>query len=472
MTLPVTFDDVATAAERIAGQVERTPSAHSRTLSAVLGCQLVVKFENLQFVAAFKERGALNKLLTLDAAERACGVVAMSAGNHAQAVAYHATRLGIDATIVMPRPTPFVKVQRTQALGARVVLLGEGIAEATTEALRIAEKEGRVFVHPFDDPAVIAGQGTCALELLADHHDLDTLVVPVGGGGLLAGMAVAARELQPDLTLIGVQAERYPAMAAHVHGQDLPSGGPTLAEGIAVPEPGVLTTAIVDALVDDVVTVGEDDIEQAINLVLEIEKVVVEGAGAAGVAALLADPARFAGRRVGTVLTGGNIDPRLLASVIMRGLVRNGRLSRLHIDLPDVPGALARVTTIVGQAGANIVEVLHQRVFVDVSAKSASIELTVETMDHDHVGRVVADLEAAGYPVRLDTANGRPTATPGPGTAPEPGAAGRPAPTPDTEMTHRPSAASGPGTGTASGPGPGSTPGAGTARPATTAGDA
>ena len=385
----MTFDDVMAAAERIAGRVERTPSAHSRTLSAVVGCELVVKFENLQFVAAFKERGALNKLLTLDAGERACGVVAMSAGNHAQAVAYHAARLGIDATIVMPEATPFVKVQRTQELGARVVLLGEGIAEATDEARRIAEKEGRVFVHPFDDPAVIAGQGTCALELLADHPSLDTLVVPVGGGGLLAGMAVAARALRPELTLVGVQTERYPAVAAHVHGESLPWGGATLAEGIAVPHPGALTTEIIDALVDDVLTVGEDHIEQAINLVLEIEKVVVEGAGAAGVAALLAHPDRFAGRHVGTVLSGGNIDPRLLASVIMRGLVRNGRLSRLHIELPDVPGALAQVTTLVGDAGANIVEVLHQRVFVDVSAKSASIELTIETIDHAHVGRVV-----------------------------------------------------------------------------------
>lgn len=443
-TLPVTFEDVAAAGQRIAGHVARTPSAHSRTLSAVLGCELVVKFENLQFVASFKERGALNKLLTLDVAERACGVVAMSAGNHAQAVAYHASRLGIDATIVMPEATPFVKVQRTQALGARVVLSGQGIAEATHEALRIAEKEGRVFVHPFDDPAVIAGQGTCAVELLTDHPELDTLVVPVGGGGLLAGMAVAARELRPDLTLIGVQAERYPAVAGLMHGEALPSGGATLAEGIAVPHPGVLTTAIIEALVDDVVTVDEDHVEEAINLVLEIEKVVVEGAGAAGVAAVAAHPDRFGGRRVGTVLSGGNIDPRLLASVIMRGLVRNGRLSRLHIELPDVPGALAQATTIVGRAGANIVEVLHQRVFVDVSAKSASIELTVETIDHAHLGRVVTALEESGYPVRLDTANAR-----GP-VAPAPPAG---APSPDDQGVEgyvvEPSAGDGPGPGPA-----------------------
>jgi threonine dehydratase len=397
---------VAAAASRLAGHIERTPSAHSRTLSAVLGCDVVVKFENLQFIAAFKERGALNKLLTLTPDERAHGVVAMSAGNHAQAVAYHATRLGIDATIVMPTATPFVKVQRTRQLGARVVLLGEALAECEAEAVRIAATEGRSYVHPYDDPAVVAGQGTTALEMLADHPDLDTLVVPVGGGGLIAGMAVAAKALRPDIRLIGVQAERYPAMASHVHGDLLPSGGATLAEGIAVSRPGEVTTTIVDALVDDVVTVSEDHIEEAINLVLEIEKVVVEGAGAAGIGALLADRDRFAGTRVGTVLSGGNIDPRLLASVIMRGLVRNGRLSRLHVELRDVPGALATVATVIGDAGANIVEVLHQRVFVDVSAKSASIEVTVETIDHDHVNRVVEALEKAGYPVRRDSANG------------------------------------------------------------------
>jgi threonine dehydratase len=401
-TLPVTFEDVAAAANRLAGEIERTPSAHSRTLSHVLGCQAVVKFENLQFIAAFKERGALNKLLTLTDDERGRGVVAMSAGNHAQAVAYHASRLGIDATIVMPTSTPFVKVQRTQELGAKVVLRGEGIADAEVEACRIATDEGRVYVHPFDDPAVIAGQGTCALEMLADHPDLDALVVPVGGGGLLAGMAVVARTLRPDIDLVGVQTERYASMAAHVHGIEVECGGATLAEGIAVPRPGVVTSQIIDALVDDVVTVSEDHVEEGINLLLEIEKVVTEGAGAAGIAAMIEHRERFAGRRVGTVLSGGNIDPRLLASVIMRGLIRNGRLSRLHIELPDVPGAMGAVSTVLGEAGANIVEILHQRMFVDVSAKSAAIEVTLETLDHAHVQRVVAALEAAGYPVRLD----------------------------------------------------------------------
>ncbi len=401
--LPVTYDDVVAAAGRIAGAVQRTPSAHSRTLSSVLGCTVVVKFENLQFVSAFKERGALNKLLQLDDGERAKGVVAMSAGNHAQAVAYHATRLGIDATIVMPTSTPFVKVQRTRELGATVVLRGEGITEAAAEASRLAADEGRTYVHPFDDPAVIAGQGTTALEMLADHPELDTLVVPVGGGGLLAGMAVAARHLKPDIELVGVQTERYPSMADRVHHTSSAIGGSTIAEGIAVPRAGDLTGRIIEALVDDVVTVSEEHVEEAINLLLEIEKVVTEGAGAAGIAALVEHPERFAGRTVGVVLSGGNVDPRLLASVIMRGLIRNGRLSRLHIEVPDVPGSLGTITTILGEVGANIVEILHQRMFVDLSAKSAEIEVTIETLDHVHVERAVAALEAAGYVVRLGT---------------------------------------------------------------------
>ncbi|HYZ98409.1 MAG TPA: threonine ammonia-lyase [Acidimicrobiales bacterium] len=399
--LPVTADDVIAAAERQAGAIERTPSAHSRTLSEVLGCHAVVKFENLQFIASFKERGALNKLLQLSDGERAKGVVAMSAGNHAQAVAYHAGRLGIDATIVMPSNTPFVKVQRTRELGATVVLRGDGLEEAEDEALRLAGDEGRTYVHPYDDPAVIAGQGTCALEMLEDHPELDVLVVPVGGGGLLAGMAVAAKRLSPDIELIGVQTERYPAVAARVHHVERPCGGATIAEGIAAPRPGEITCRIIEALVDDVVTVTEDHIEQGMNLLLEIEKVVAEGAGAAGIAALIEHPERFAGRRVGTVISGGNVDPRLLASVIMRGLIRNGRLTRLHVEVPDVPGSMGDVATILGRVGANIVEILHQRMFVDVSAKSAEIEVTVETLDNEHVHRVVAALEDAGYPVAV-----------------------------------------------------------------------
>lgn len=399
--LAVTWDDVVAAEARTKGAVSRTPSAHSRTLSQVLGCHVVVKFENLQFTAAFKERGALNKLLLLSDDDRARGVVAMSAGNHAQAVAYHAQRLGIDAMIVMPANTPFVKVQRTRELGARVVVAGTGLAEAELEVGRIMQSEGRICVHPYDDPAVIAGQGTCAVELLHDHPDLETLVVPVGGGGLLGGTAVAARQLRPDIELVGVQAERYPAMASAFHDSEQTptalAGGMTLADGIAAPRPGTLTVPILRALVDDIVTVSEVDIEAGINLLLEIEKVVSEGAGAAGIAALVANPERFAGRRVGVLLTGGNIDPRLLASVIMRGLIRNRRLSRLHIELPDIPGALGEVSTIVGESGANIVEVLHQRMFVDVSARSAEIDLTIETLDREHVARVVAALERRGY---------------------------------------------------------------------------
>jgi threonine dehydratase len=402
--LPVTWDDVLAAEARLKGSIERTPSSHSRTLSALLGCHVVVKFENLQFTAAYKERGALNKLLQLTDAERAAGVIAMSAGNHGQAVSYHAHRLGIDATIVMPFNTPFVKVQRTRELGARVVLAGEGLEGALAEVHRIVETEGRVWVHPFDDPQVIAGQATCALELLTDFPDLDTLVVPIGGGGLMSGTAVTARHLVPDIELVGVQVERYQTMAAHFHGRPAPvTGGATLAEGIAAPWPGELTGQILKALADDVLTITEDDIEAAINLLLEIEKVVIEGAGAAGIAALIAHRERFAGRRVGIILTGGNIDPRLLASVIMRGLVRNGRLTRLHVDLPDVPGALAAVTQLLGEAGANIVEIHHQRLFVDVSAKAAHVELTIETLDHHHVDRVVKALREAGYEVLVGT---------------------------------------------------------------------
>ena len=401
--LPVTYADVVAAAGRLEGAVERTPSSPSRTLSQVLGCDVVLKFENLQFVASFKERGALNRLAQLSERERAGGVVAMSAGNHAQAVAYHATRLGIDATIVMPTSTPFVKVQRTRELGATVVLRGEGLAESGAEALRLAEEEGRTYIHPFDDPAVIAGQGTCALEMLADHPDLDVLVVPVGGGGLIAGMAVAARHLRPDIELVGVQTERYPAMADRVHHTTSVIGGSTIAEGIAVPAAGRITGQVIEALVDDVVTVTEEHIEEAMNLLLEIEKVVTEGAGATGIAALIEHRARFAGRSVGVVLSGGNVDPRLLASVIMRGLIRDGRLSRLHIEVPDVPGSMGSITTILGDLGANIVEILHQRMFVDLSAKSAEIEVTVETLDHEHVERVVSALEKAGYVVQVGT---------------------------------------------------------------------
>jgi len=392
----VTLADVEAAAERIAGAVQRTPSARSETLSEVTGVDVTLKLENLQYTASFKERGALNKLLTLSDGERAKGVVAMSAGNHAQAVARHATRLGVDATIVMPAPTPFVKVHRTEVLGAHVVLKGAGLAEATTEAHRIAAEEGRTFVHPYDDPAVIAGQGTVALELLHDHPTLDTLVVPTGGGGLLAGMTVVARALRPDVVVHGVQSNRWPSMLAAVRGTSMAVGGPTIAEGIAVPVAGILTQQIIKESVDQIFLVSDEAVEEAMNLLLDIEKVVVEGAGAAGIAALLEHPDPWAGRRVGVVLTGGNVDPRLLASVVMRGLVRSGRLTRLEIEVPDTPGSLGLVTTTIGDAGANIVEISHQRMFLDVPARSAELEVIIETLDRDHVARVIDALGAAG----------------------------------------------------------------------------
>lgn len=394
--IDVTLDDVEAASERIAGAVERTPSTRSHTLSEVLGTGVVVKFENLQFTASFKERGALNKLLSLTDEERRCGVVAMSAGNHAQAVARHASRLGIESTIVMPVGTPFVKVQRTERLGARVVAFGVDLGEATQEARRLAD-EGRTFVHPYDDPAVIAGQGTVALELLADHPDLDALVVPTGGGGLLAGMAVVAQALRPSMSVIGVQSDRWPSMLVATTDTHLPSGGATIAEGIAVPVAGTHTTPIVRELVEQIVTVRDTSVEEAMMLLLEIEKTVVEGAGAAGIAALIEHADLLPGRQVGVVLSGGNVDARLMASVVMRGLVRSGRLTRLHIEIPDLPGSLGLVSTTVGQAGGNIVEIVHERMFLDVSARSAELEVVVETLDHAHVGRVIAALATAGF---------------------------------------------------------------------------
>ena len=401
--LPVTFDDVCRAADAIEGEVVRTPTLPSRTLSAITGADLWLKFENLQYTASFKDRGALVRLLQLTPQERARGVVAMSAGNHAQGVAYHAARLGIPAIIVMPRSTPNVKVANTEALGATVVLHGDDLASAHAEAEALAARAGLVRVPPFDDPAIIAGQGTVGLELFADVPELDAVIVPVGGGGLLAGIAVAAAELAPAVELVGVQTELYSAMRDERTGRGPHViGGPTIAEGIAVPRPGVLTTRIVDALVDDVVTVPETTIEQAMNLLLEIEKTVAEGAGAAALAEVLAEPARFKDRRVALIVTGGNVDPRLLASVIMRGLVRSGRLCRLSVSIVDVPGTLATVAEIIGRERGNIVEVAHQRLFSDLSAKRTMLDVAIETRDRDHADRIVGALEAAGYPVRRE----------------------------------------------------------------------
>ena len=403
---PISVDDVRAAAAAIEGAVVRTPSTVSQTLSELLSCTVIVKFENLQFVASFKERGALNRLLQLSEEERAAGVVAVSAGNHAQAVARHTTRLGIPAIIVMPATTPFVKVARTRHLGAHVVLHGETVAEAMSYGHELVASEGRTLIHPFDDPAVIAGQGTLGLELIADHPDLEVICCPVGGGGLLAGISVVTRALAPAIELVGVQTESYPSMQrALTHSREPVPGGPTMAEGIAVGTAGILTSALLAEAGAEVVTVSERAVEEAVNLFLEIEKVVAEGAGAAGLAALAEHRERFADKVVAVVLTGGNIDPRLLASVILRGLVHSGRMMRARVWLDDRPGSLSLLTNVIGAAGGNIIEVTHQRLFTDAPIRSTSIELAIETMDAAHAEVVIAAVAAAGYdvePVPLD----------------------------------------------------------------------
>jgi len=399
--LPVTLQDVQAAAARIKGAVVHTPCLRSETLSRIAKADVWLKFENLQFTASFKERGALNTLLQLTPEERKRGVIAMSAGNHAQGVAYHAGRLGIPATIVMPSFTPNMKVTHTRGHGAKVVLLGDTLAEAATEAHRLAAAERLVFVHPYDDPRIIAGQGTIALEMLHDVPDLDTLVAPVGGGGMIAGCAVAARGLKPDLKVIGVETTSYSAMRQLLGNEPVTAGGDTIAEGIAVRDIGKLPLALCRALLEKVVSVDEVAIERAIALLLEVEKTVVEGAGATGLAALLAYPELFHGRKVGLVLSGGNIDTRLLASVLLRGLVRDVRIVRLRLMIGDAPGQLARVTTVIGKLGGNIVEVQHQRLFGSVAAKSTELDVTVETRDRDHVRELVSALAAEGFKVRV-----------------------------------------------------------------------
>jgi threonine dehydratase len=399
--LPVTLEDIRRAAQRIAGAVVHTPCLRSETLSRIARADVWVKFENLQFTASFKERGALNTLLQLDADERNRGVIAMSAGNHAQGVAYHAGRLGIPATIVMPSFTPNVKVKHTRGHGARVILHGDTLAEAAAEAHRLAKSERLVFVHPYDDPRIIAGQGTIALEMLQDVPELDTLVAPVGGGGMIAGCAIAARGLKADIKVIGAETAAYPAMHQLLADEPVAVGGDTVAEGIAVRDIGTLPLAIARALIDRVVTVDEVAIESAIALLLEVEKTVAEGAGAAGLAALLAHPEHFTGRKVGLVLSGGNIDTRLLASILLRGLVRDGRIVRLRLMIGDLPGQLARVAGLIGKAGGNIVEVQHQRLFGGVVAKSAELDVTVETRGREHVRELVSALQADGFKVRV-----------------------------------------------------------------------
>jgi threonine dehydratase len=394
----VCFADIEAAAKRLTGQVLDTPCVESRTLGQIIGAQVFLKFENLQFTASFKERGALNKLATLiESGLPIKGVIAASAGNHAQGVAHHAQRLGLRAVIVMPLHTPTVKVERTRGFGAEVVLHGDGFDQARDRALQLAEEQGLTFVHPFDDEAVIAGQGTIGIEMLRAQPDLDTLVVAVGGGGLISGIATAVRALKPGVQIIGVQTARFPAMVNLVKGTQHPQGASTIAEGIAVGLPGQITRQLVKEFVDDLVLVDEGDIEQAIVMLLEIEKTLVEGAGAAGLAALLKDPARFAGRKVGLVLCGGNIDPLLLSSIIERGMVRAGRLARIRVAARDTPGVLARITGLVAEAGANIDEVHHQRAFSSLSVQSVEVELVLQTRNRAHVQDVVSRLNAAGF---------------------------------------------------------------------------
>ena len=397
----VALADVEAAAARIAGDVVRTPTLHSQTLSKLTGAQIWLKFENLQFTAAYKERGALNKLLLMPADARAKGVIAASAGNHAQGLAYHGARLGVPVTIVMPVSTPTIKVTQTQSHGATVIMHGETFDAAYTHARVLEDERGLTFVHPFDDVDIIAGQGTIALEMLADAPAIDALAIPIGGGGLLSGVGTAAKALKPGLEVVGVQAELYPSMYALLNGLDMPSEGDTLAEGIAVKHPGMITREIVAAIADEIVLVGERHLERAVALLLEIEKTVVEGAGAAGLAALLAHPERFAGRTVGIILCGGNIDTRLLANVLLRDLARSGRLARLRVRLQDRPGALFNVARIFDEQAVNIIEIYHQRVFTTLPAKGLITDIECETRDRDHLDRLIAALRHWGYEVAL-----------------------------------------------------------------------
>lgn len=397
----VTLLDIERAGLVLKGAIAQTPCDKSITLSHEFGCELWLKYENLQFTASYKERGALNRLTHLDDAETARGVIAMSAGNHAQGVSYHAGRLGIPATIVMPEGTPSVKAENTKRWGAAVILTGKTLEDSAQFAREFGAERGLTFIHPYNDPLVIAGQGTVAVEMLSAVPGLEVLVVPVGGGGLIAGMAVAAKALKPDIEVIGVETALYPSVYNALKGTRLPVRGDTLAEGIAVRDPGDIAVPILKSLVDDIVLVGETDLERALYALLMIEKTVVEGAGATGLAALMADRVRFKGRKVGLVLTGGNIDARLLSSVLTRELAREGRLSRLAIDIPDRPGELARVAAVLGQAGANIVEVYHQRVFTDLPARGTELNLVIETRDRGHLNAVLVSLSGAGYQVAV-----------------------------------------------------------------------
>ena len=398
--MTLTFAQIEAAAERVRGQIERTPCHHSRTLSEITGAEIWVKFENLQFTAAYKERGALNKLLQLTAEERARGVIAASAGNHSQGLAYHASRLGVPVTIVMPVATPFVKAQQTRAFGAEVVIDGASYEEAQARARAIRDERDLVFVHPFNDIDVIAGQGTIALEMLQDAPDLDVIPVPVGGAGLIAGVATAAKHLKPEISILGVEPASFPSLTARMRGLGVPNMGQTIAEGIAVRQVGDLGYAIARPLIDDVLLIEEPFFERAVALYCNVEKTVAEGAGSASLAAVLAYPERFRGKKVGLILTGGNIDTRLLASVLTRELVREQRLVSLRFIGDDRPGLLGYVSAIIGASGANIVEVTHNRLSLDVPAKGAEFDIMIETRDQKHTQELIQVLQERGYPPR------------------------------------------------------------------------
>jgi threonine dehydratase len=402
----ITLANIEAAARALSGQVLRTPMLPAPKLSALTQAQVFVKYENLQVTNSFKDRGAYVKLASIGAAERARGVIAMSAGNHAQAVAYHAKRLGIAATIVMPVTTPLVKIASTRAHGAEVVLDGETIADAQARAEALVQDRGLILVHPYDDPGIIAGQGTIALEMLDEVGDLDAIVVPIGGGGLIAGNAIAARARRPGIEIIGVEAALYPSMHNALRNKHLPIGGPTLAEGIAVKNVGKLTLPVVRELVSDIVLVDEAHLERAVNAYLTLQKTMAEGAGAAGLAAMLAEPERFRGRKVGLILCGGNIDPRILASIMVRELERGDCIVSFRLTIPDRPGILGPIATLLGQLGANILAVEHRRLFLDVPAKGAKLDVTIETRDHDHAQEIHSALASGGYqPVRIETAS-------------------------------------------------------------------
>jgi threonine dehydratase len=397
---PVSLADIERAKEVLDGHVVNSPCLHSRTLSEITGAEVYLKFENLQFTASFKERGALNRLNALTPAQKSRGVIAASAGNHAQGVGHHAARLGIPAVIVMPKFTPNVKVEMTRRHGAEVVLHGENFDEAKAHAYSLADARGLTFVHPYDDAHVIAGQGTIALEMLKQQPSIDTLAIAIGGGGLIAGIATAAKALRPDIDIVGVETVRFPSMYAAIKKAAANFGPSTIAEGIAVKEPGVLTRAIVERLVSDIVLVDEGDIEEAIVMLLEIEKTVVEGAGAASLAALVRHRERFQGRKVGLVLCGGNIDPLTLAEIIQRGMVRSGRLARIKVELRDQPGALAKITGVIAESNANIEEVHHQRAFTNLPVQSAEVEFVLKTRNAAHIDEVVRQLDEAGFRAR------------------------------------------------------------------------